>query len=187
MIHLPKEVIDNIFVEACVDGYHQQKALIALYKVAFPNWDNIRKLSGWPKISVETWKYIHSKFSPLDRKYHPNCMAGGLWFNSGFGNDKTIADWMIAPIEPEKILYKNQKNRIQRIYIYYSWYEDKKADTKELITRIQFVRPFELGTTKTWFYPHGLYSLLRVAKLAASAQEAKLDAKNQFKEYILSV
>ena len=112
---LDKSAIDNLFTI----HNHQANILIELYKMVIPDWDNIRKLKGWPEINEYTWKYICQKFIDFDRKYHPECLAGGAWINSGFStNDKLgLSDFEYKPIKPELIIYKGDKNRITHFTI----------------------------------------------------------------------
>jgi hypothetical protein len=110
MIKLTPDMINKCFENAT----HQQEVMIKLYKLAIPEWDNIKKLTGWPKISNDTWTYICKLFIEFDRKNHPDVMAGGCWMNSGFSIEK-IPDWIIQPIEPDKIIYNNQRNKVTLI------------------------------------------------------------------------
>ena len=93
-VKIKKETIDSIF-ETATD---QETALIALYKVAFPAWDKIKKIHGWPSVNKSTWKRICSKFMVLDGKYHPEVLAGGCWMNTGFSSmqDEELKDNLIC-------------------------------------------------------------------------------------------
>ena len=80
----------------------QGQILIAFYRIAFPNWDAIVKIDGYPRVSEATWKYIMDKFMAFDRHNHPDVVPGGMWcLGSGFSNahndpDKaTVPDWYI--------------------------------------------------------------------------------------------
>lgn len=79
---LTKKEIDNIF-ETAPD---QTVACVELYKLAFPDWDNITSINPWPLIGNEAGLYIMGKFMEFDRKHHPNVMNGGLWMNKGFSH-----------------------------------------------------------------------------------------------------
>ncbi len=90
-ILLTKEVIDAAFDAA----KHQQDWLLAIYRVAFPRWDDIDgTIDGWPSVSGATWRYICGKSVEFDRKHHPDVMAGGMWLNNGFGQGP-VPDWTI--------------------------------------------------------------------------------------------
>lgn len=79
-IKVTKEQINKIF-EGSKD---QADACVGLYKLAFPDWNNINKIDGWPKIGQEMAEYLFRKWTEFDRKHHPDVMAGGLWLNKGF-------------------------------------------------------------------------------------------------------
>ena len=101
MIKLPKEKIDEIFNTA--ETQHDYWS--ALYRIAFPNWDNIKNIKGFPHVSEETNLYIIGKCKEWDESHDLKSesglpvMAGGLWMDKGFGTafygkycDK---DWVI--------------------------------------------------------------------------------------------
>jgi len=91
-MELSKEHIDRIFDEAT----NQIEALVRLYRAAFPDWDDIKKVNGWPTVSDSTNLYISQKFVYLDKKYHwGECIPGGLWLNNGFRGSPDMADWLI--------------------------------------------------------------------------------------------
>jgi hypothetical protein len=91
---LTKARLDSIFEEA----KDQETALIAIYRCAFPDWDQVEKVSGWPSVNKTTWKRICGRFMELDGKYHPDVMAGGCWMNTGFSSvpDEELKDGMIS-------------------------------------------------------------------------------------------
>jgi hypothetical protein len=43
-----------------------------LYKMFFPNWDEIKKVRGWPEVGDRFWKFICNRFQDFDRMYHPD-------------------------------------------------------------------------------------------------------------------
>lgn len=77
---LTLEAIDAIF-EA---HDHQADVCEALYRLAFPDWDEIKSTDGWPGVGKEAGLYIIQKFIAFDRKHHPAVLNGGLWMNRGF-------------------------------------------------------------------------------------------------------
>ena len=95
MIELTKEKIDQIFEEARKEK-HQTAYMLALYKLALPEWDRISKCD-WPEVSEETAEYVMSKAMEFDREFHPDVLNGGAWMNSGFkvSDNKEFPDWMI--------------------------------------------------------------------------------------------
>jgi hypothetical protein len=86
----------------------QGEVLIEIYKMVFNDFDSIEKVDGRPSISKNTWLAISHKFISFDRIYHPNCMAGGLWMNSGFSGDDDLPDWTVD-ISRVRIVYKTSK------------------------------------------------------------------------------
>jgi hypothetical protein len=77
---LNKQQIDAIFETS----NHQSEVCDALYRLAFPGWDELQAVEGWPGIGKEAGFYILRKFMKFDRKHHPNVLPGGLWMNKGF-------------------------------------------------------------------------------------------------------
>lgn len=93
-----RQQIDEIF-----DRYtNQWDVVVALYRLAHPDYDNIKKLVGWPRVGEELGDYIMQKFREFDRKYHPDVISGGAWFNYGFSYDKEIEGDVIIPAEVER-------------------------------------------------------------------------------------
>lgn len=81
------EEVTNIFATA----EHQAEAAEKLYRLAFPNWDEIESISGWPSAGEELNQEIFQHFIAFDRKHHPGVMPGGLWMNKGFSTlDKSL-------------------------------------------------------------------------------------------------
>ncbi len=91
-IKLSKEIIDEIFEKA--EG--QADYAINLYRLAFPEWDNIKHVDGYPRVSETTNKYIFGKAILFDKEKHPNVMNGGLWLDKGFGTNEEVKDWEIT-------------------------------------------------------------------------------------------
>lgn len=163
-IELTQETIDNLFKDATNQG----DVLIALYKIAFPDWDNIRKLSGWPSISNKTSDYLFKKFIEFDRKYHPDVIGGGCWLNSGFSVEKNLDDWKIYPIDPTKIFYKGEKNTLKTVYIWL--YQDNEGYYH---ARVQFIRRVQLNNDRTESYWIKSRSDWKLNYLIALATEIK--------------
>lgn len=92
-ITITTDQIKAIFEEA----EHQSDYAIGIYKLAFPDWDEIKEVKGWPRISVNMNKFIFSLAIDFDKKHHPKVQCGGLWMNKGFGSDSEI-DWGIVDL-----------------------------------------------------------------------------------------
>ena len=90
---LEKETIDKIFDESA-DGV---EAIIALYKTAIPQWDDIESLDGWPTVNRVTAGYISEKFLSKWRK--DGLSARLLWMNMGFSTLEAerlqVNDWEV--------------------------------------------------------------------------------------------
>jgi hypothetical protein len=89
----------------------QHQITLAFYRLAFPDWDTIVKIDGYPLVSEKTWKYIMEKFMAFDRRMHPDVLPGGHWaLGSGFSGPhckeerERVPDWQID-ISPCKLVY----------------------------------------------------------------------------------
>jgi len=81
-------------VDRCFEFKSQGEVVVALYRLAFPDWDDIVSIKGWPKVSIDTNQYIFERFIEFDRIHHPEALGGGLWMNKGWGTTK-MDDWVI--------------------------------------------------------------------------------------------
>jgi len=101
-----KANLRSIFAEATT----QQDALERIYRLVFPDWDQIQKIHGHPSAGEELWKFIARLFIEFDRKHHPNLMPGGAWMNTGFSVSREIDPWKVgftgctADLVPEPVL-----------------------------------------------------------------------------------
>jgi hypothetical protein len=89
---------------------NQHQLILTFYRLAFPNWDEIVKIDGWPRVSKSTGLYLAKKFMDFDRQMHPDVMPGGAWvLGSGFSTASEkdeVPDWCID-ISPAKLVYPN--------------------------------------------------------------------------------
>jgi hypothetical protein len=104
--------LPNELFECLPAPVHQQEILLAFYRLAFPNWDDIVKIEGWPRVSEKTWLYICNLFRDFDRRMHPEVLPGGAWsLGSGFSSathdrDRdSLPDWKID-LSPCRVAYK---------------------------------------------------------------------------------
>ena len=90
MHKITKKQIDEIVAAA----KHQQDLVAGVYKLVFPQWDNIKKIGGWPTCSDAMYKHMSRKCQDFDLEHHPDVFAGGLWMNNGFStlNNGQIVD-----------------------------------------------------------------------------------------------
>ena len=102
-IRLDEKAVKAIFETA----ENQSDALIALYRMVFPEWDRITKIDGWPTCNKQTWTSICRLFMNLDERKHADVMPGGMWMNNGFSGHEGehLKDWQVerCPVvmEPE--------------------------------------------------------------------------------------
>ena len=75
---------------------HQKNVMVDLYRLVLPDWDNIQKVEGYPEAGRELSIFISKQFMQFDRKYHPECMAGGAWMNTGFSVNGNLGPWQIS-------------------------------------------------------------------------------------------
>lgn len=94
LVRLTDEQLDGVFERAEDQG----DALIGIYKLVLPDWDDISSISGHPSCNEKTWKDICQRFFKLDAAKHPECLAGGLWLNRGFSTShgETLADGVVS-------------------------------------------------------------------------------------------
>jgi len=103
---LAQKTIDKVFEEASqAEVPSQADYILGLYGIAFPNWDQIAKVNGWPRVSKVTSEYIFQRAIAFDEVHHPECFAGGAWMNNGFtstySGDEPMPDWEIDISEVE--------------------------------------------------------------------------------------
>ena len=93
-IKLTKEDVDEAFGHA--RDYHQQKTLFNLYRLVFPDWDDIAKIKGHPKAGKGIALYIIEKFIDYDTACHPGVMPGGAWsLGSGWSSSDEVEPWEV--------------------------------------------------------------------------------------------
>ena len=86
-------------IDAIFDAHDNQEAVLnALYRLAFPEWDDIKSVDGWPAVGKEAGLYIMRKFMAFDRKHHPAVFNGGLWMNNGFSiyDGTSLGPWELS-------------------------------------------------------------------------------------------
>ena len=91
-----KEKLQHRLQEIFEQAEHQEAALISLYKMLFPDWDQIERIEGYPVVGRGMWQYIGNLFIHFDQEHHPQVLNGGLWLNQGFSSSEKIGDWEIS-------------------------------------------------------------------------------------------
>ena len=74
---------------------NQQDALVGIYKLFIPDWDNIENIENWPSCGKRMWVWISNQFVDFDAEHHPDVVKGGLWINSGFSCNQKLDDWEV--------------------------------------------------------------------------------------------
>ena len=91
-----KEKFQHRLQEIFEQAEHQDSALIGLYKILIPEWEQLDRLEGFPVIGQEMWQYIANLFIDFDQHHHPQCFKGGLWINNGFSFSDKLGPWDIS-------------------------------------------------------------------------------------------
>jgi hypothetical protein len=99
--------------ELFADNTNQSEVLIGLYKLVLPNWDEIKKLNGFPVCGQELWLYICDQFITFDQANHPGCMAGGAWINQGFSSDRRLKPWEIN-FDNCEVVFNDNYNKVKK-------------------------------------------------------------------------
>ena len=74
--------------------------------------NDIEKIEGYPKVSINTSEYLFGKAIRFDAKRHPSVMVGGLWLNLGFGWDPNMKEDWCVDISRVKIILKTQSEEV---------------------------------------------------------------------------
>lgn len=101
MIPLTQEQIDAAFAQA----KSQEEYLLALFRLALPDFDLVERMEGRPAVHPETWKYVGRKAIAFDQKHHSDALPGGAWMDSGFASDSTVPPWSID-VSSVRIAYR---------------------------------------------------------------------------------
>jgi hypothetical protein len=89
---------------------HQDIALVGIYKLFIPDWENIKQVEGFPTVGQELWKYICQLFIDFDQQHHPEVFKGGIWLNHGFSSDGNLAPGKsVWPVQIHLFLNQNMK------------------------------------------------------------------------------
>lgn len=84
--------------EAISTAEHQADAWAAMYRMVFPEWDKLEFIEGYPVVNKTTGEKLMRLFIDLDKRLHPDVLAGGMWMNSGWSslpNDDELAVWEV--------------------------------------------------------------------------------------------
>lgn len=107
---LKKETIDRIFEEETkAKKPNHGNVLVAIIKLAIPDFDEIEAVNHFPRISHKTNSYLFDKFIEFDKKFHPKAAPGFLWLNHGFSSadDTFKTDWVVE-VDTSQIQYAKE-------------------------------------------------------------------------------
>ena len=91
-----KEKLQHRLQEIFEQAEHQESALVNIYKLVFPDWQDIKQVEGFPEVGKDLWKYICQLFIDFDSQHHPNVFNGGIWLNNGFSSSDSLDGWEIS-------------------------------------------------------------------------------------------
>lgn len=96
MIKINKNQIDEI-AGRCENS---DEFTLEMYKLAFPNWELISQIKGFPKVGNDTADYLMGKALETDKQQAGATLLGS-WFNKGFSIDNDTEEWCIDTSECE--------------------------------------------------------------------------------------
>jgi hypothetical protein len=88
----PEKLKERI-LEVFAKNTDQHYAIVGVYRLVIPDWDEIEKLVGHPEAGMELCLFICQQCMEFDRIYHPKCMPGGAWLNWGFSSNSDLDPW----------------------------------------------------------------------------------------------
>ena len=105
ILDVPKTEIDKIFEEFGEDP--EPNYLIAIYKLVFPTWPDIKQVKMWPSCSYELWQHIFNYCKEYDIKFNTKSFKGGLWLNNGFSANDRLAGEIVS-VANVSIIYEDR-------------------------------------------------------------------------------
>jgi hypothetical protein len=89
LINFSQSAIDKI----CKKAPDVTTAFLEFYKVAVPEFDNVKQIDGFPVVSEKTAIYCIEQLQEISKEPYDVNM---LWLNKGFSSDKSIPEWKIS-------------------------------------------------------------------------------------------
>lgn len=89
----------------------ETQAIERVFRLVYPNFDDIKSVNGYPVCNRATWLLICGFFRTLTLRLNEQrgrmnqIMPGGAWLNWGFsstdreGRTMELADWQVVPAE----------------------------------------------------------------------------------------
>jgi hypothetical protein len=97
LINFSKSVIDEI----CKKAPDVSTAFLGFYRIAVPEFDNVKQIDGFPVVSDKTAIYCIDQLMAISKEPYDVNM---LWLNKGFSSDKSIPEWKIS-VENVKLIF----------------------------------------------------------------------------------
>ena len=89
-------ILTAIQIDQAFEGKeHQYDALTEIYRLVYPDWNDIQSIEGYPTVGEILSSYIWMKFVQFDKIHHPDIIKGGLWMSKGFSTSKKLDDWEV--------------------------------------------------------------------------------------------
>ena len=101
-VHLDKNTVELNFRTAP----DETEALLGLFRLVYPNFDDIERVDGYPSCNKATGEKLCRHFieltkrKNLERAINKQLMPGGYWINYGFSTLETpenLPDWWVIP------------------------------------------------------------------------------------------
>jgi hypothetical protein len=109
---ITKEEVERIFASSS----HQAEAVEALYRLVFPDYNDILELQGFPEAGERLSRLIWDKFFEFDHAHHPEVMAGGRWMNNGFSTNKELGEWEVDILKVKKAMKEEERVFFRNFY-----------------------------------------------------------------------
>ena len=99
---LDKKTLDELFQDATPAD--TSKIIIALYRMVFPEWDDLETIGPWPRISRETALDLMGRFKRIAPA------AALAWMNAGFSVVEAPADLRFLEVDRSACTPKVEKD-----------------------------------------------------------------------------
>ena len=108
MTTIPTVRLDEKAVSDAIMGTpNSAQALEQVYKLVYPNWEQVLQVDGFPACNEWTWRNICEWFISRDKAYNATLSSGtspvfegGIWMNCGFSvaaSNVYLDNWEILP------------------------------------------------------------------------------------------
>jgi len=101
---ITKQLTKKSINKAFSDALHQGNYIHGMYERVIPFFNLVSYMKGWPSVNGKTSDYIYGLAIHFDKRFHPDVLAGGGWFNNGFSIDQQLPDWSVS-YDPSLVEY----------------------------------------------------------------------------------